>query len=400
MKARAPLPPSDLEARFSRTGADLRDTLNDVLATLPAGNQGPQGLARALGLDKVLTSRLLKAARDRDPIAVVHHVPGPEPMRRFYRAARRRGADPALVAAGETAVDAFQTLIREEVGDRSSLDAVISSWLPQARQEFELRRKQSAFKAISQLKGVSARLSLATVLLHPAADGERIDVVWILGLFGIQRWRPGARVKLASRRQITSGSARRPTTLAGESVEGLEGLRLDDFCHAPPAALEVRRLGETVHYLLADESFGRKASSDLLLAEVNLAEMARVPEAGRRGYVFAEVSTPCSTLLFDVLVHEDVYAGATPALELYDTAFDGVVDVNDPARAVDRLDAAETLQAITGGPPALRVPDVPNHVELLRHVFESMGWQSDAFRAYRSRIEYPLYGSQVVVAFG
>lgn len=388
-----------LEERVSELGVRLRDTLSDVLGGLPEGGQGPQGLAHALGLDKVLTSRLLKAARSLDPIAVAHQVPGPDPMRRFLRAARRRGADPRLVASAEGAVDAFQALIREEIGDRSSLDAMISSWLPQARQEFELRRKQAAFKSISQLKGVSARTNLGTVLLHPSAGGDRIDVVWIVGLLGIQRWRPGARVKLATRRLASNGAARHPTTLDGESVDGIEGLRLDRFCHARPAELEVRRVGETVHYLLGGDGFGRKAVFDLLLAEVNLAEMVRVPEEGRRGHVFAEVGTPSQALLFDVLVHEDLYPGATPELAIYDTALDGVVDVNDPAREVDRLDMAEALQHLGPGTSALRTPDVSNYLELLRHVFDSMGWPAGSFQAYRCRIDYPLYGSQVVIAF-
>ena len=293
------------------------------------------------------------------------------------------------------------------MGDRSSFDALISSWLPQAREEFELRRKQAAFKALSQIKGVSVATQLATVLLHPSGpdgDGDRIDVVWLIGLLGLTRLRPGARVRLATRRQVGAGGSgnggRAPRTLAGESVEGLDGLRLDDFCHAPPAELEVRRVGDTVHYLFGGDAFGKKAVSDLLLAEVNLAEMAREPEPGRRGYVFAEVGTPGRRLLFDVLVHRDVYPGATPSLEVYDTAFDGVVDANDPARTVDRLDLTERLDGLGDGLDGLRTVALPNYRGLLEHVFGSLGWDAAEFRAHRCEIDYPLYGSQVVAAFG
>ena len=180
-------PPSDFEDRISDLGTRLRDTLVAVLDSLGLTGQGPQHLAKRLSLDKVLMSRLLKAARCLDPIAVTHLTPGPEPLRRFFKAARRRGAKPDLIAAGERAVDEFHGLIREEFGDRSSLDAMLSSWLPQVRHEFELRRKQAAFKALSQLKGVSVRKNFGTVLLHPSEEGHRIDVVWIVGLLGIQR---------------------------------------------------------------------------------------------------------------------------------------------------------------------------------------------------------------------
>lgn len=390
----------DLETRISDIGSEMRSSLRAVLDSLPEGQQGPQGLAKALTLDKVLLSRVLKTARCTDPIGVAYHVPGPEPMRRFYRAARRRGVAPELTEAGERAVLAFQSLVREEVGDRSSLDTLISSWLPSAREEFELRRRQSAFKALSQLKGVSAQTSFGTVLLYPSADEAQLDVVWIQGLFGMRRWRPGARVKLASRRQVQNGRDRQPQTLDGRSVEGIEPLRLDRFYQAAPAEIEMRHVGDTVHYLLGGEGCGRKSAVDLLFAEVNLAEMPRVPEPGRRGYVFAEVGLPCHEILFDVLVHESVYPGVLPELEVYDTALDGIVNANDASRAVDRIETTAELQHMGRGTAKLRATEVPNHQQLLDHVFESRGQDAEEFRAYRCRLDYPLYGSQFVVAFG
>ena len=395
----------ELETRVSQIGSQLRDTLRAVLEALPGESTGPQGLATSLGLDKVLTSRLLKAARSHDPIAVAHNVPGPEPMKRFYRAAKRKGAHAELVSAGERAVEKFQSLIREELGDRSSLDAILSSWLPQLRQEFELRRMQSAFKAMSQLKGVSVRVNFGTVLLHPSAGGDALDVVWIVGLLGLQRWRPNARIKLATRRFAArkptgNGSpAREPLTLGGEAVEDLEGLRLDAFCEEQPAKLDVRRVGETTQYLLADEGVGRKAVRDLLFAEVNRAELRSTPEPGRRGYVFAEIASPSHLLHFDVLVHEDVYRGYSAELAIYDTTLDGAVDINDPTRTIDRLDLGASLQELGPGLGTLRSPNVPQHRELLEHVFASLGWNPSEFRCYRSEIDYPLYGSQVVVSF-
>ena len=276
---------------------------------------------------------------------------------------------------------------------------MLASWLPQARSEFELRRKQTMFKAQSQLLGSSAAAYLATVLLHPTASGERIDVVWIIGLYGLQRWRPDARTKLATRRFIADGKDRRPMTLEGDLVEGLEGLRLDSFCAAEPAELEVRRVGEAVHYLLGGEGMGPKAMSDLVLAEVNRDELPSTPARGRRPYVFAEVSTPTKLLVFDVLVHRDLYPTLTPVLGTYDTAFDGVVDVNDPTRAVDRLDIVDTLVDLGRGVEGLPLGEVPRHGELYAHVLGNLGWDATAMRAWRARIDFPLYGTQVVVSF-
>lgn len=391
-----------LEERITQVGRALGETLSEVLDRVPDSPRGPQDLARTLGLDKVLTSRLLKAVRrGRDPMAVVYHLPGPEPLRRFVTAARKRGAavdrcEPALAA-----IDQFENLIRRDVGDRSALDALITSWLPEARREFELRRKQSAFKAMSQLKGVAADTNLATVILHPSPDGEHIDIVWIIGLLGLRRLRPGARVRFATRRIASENKPRQPTALDGGSTDGLLAQRLDEFCTAPPAPIEAHRSGEVVHYTLAGDDYGPRSAVDLLLAEVNLAEIPRyVPaELGRKGYVFAEIGTPSSSLLFDVFLHEDVYPGSTPALEIYDTAFDGVVDVNDPARQIDRLELAESIEPLGQGIGTFRAQEIPNYLELVRHVVDRMGWDGDRFRGHRCRIDYPIYGTQIAATF-
>ncbi len=393
---------SQLEARIATVGRALADHIPAVLAELPEGESGPAALARSLGLDKVLASRLLKALRSRDPMAVSYHLPGPAPLRRFLRAARRAGASALAVDRAEQAVAGFEQLIRTDVGDRSALDAIISSWLPDARNEFELRRKQAAHKAMSQLKGSSVDTLLATVLLQPSEVQGKIDIVWLFGLLGLRRLRPGVAVKFASRRFVDkSGEPRRPTSLAGEAVDDPQALRLDAFCDAPPASLRVDRVGDTVHYVLGGEAFGPRSAVDLVMAEVNLAEMSRAVPAGsgRKGYVFAEVATPARRLLFDVLVHQDLYPGSEPNLSIYDTALDGVADVNDRARDVDRFEMNETVTHIGRGSSVLRVAGVPHYVELLNHVHQTMAWNAADFRAWRCHIDYPIYGSQVALAF-
>lgn len=391
-----------LEQRIASVGRELAEHIPAVLSELPEGDAGPVALARSLGLDKVLASRLLKALRTRDPMAVSYHLPGPAPLRRFLKAARRGGAQAGTVERAELAVAGFEKLIRSDVGDRSALDAIISSWLPDARSDFELRRKQAAHKAMSQLKGAEVDTLLATVLLQPSSEEGKIDIVWLFGLMGLRRLRPGVAVKFASRRFVDAcGEARRPTSLDGETVDDPQALRLDAFCDAPPANLDVQQAGDTVHYVLGGEAFGPRSAVDLVMAEVNLAEMSRTVPAGsgRKGFVFAEVATPARRLLFDVLVHRDVYPGSEPTLMVYDTALDGVADVNDRARDVDRFDLNETVTGLGRGSSSLRVAGVPHYVELLNHVHERMGSNAADFCAWRCNIDYPIYGSQVALLF-
>jgi hypothetical protein len=389
---------ADLQGRIEDVGERLAITLSAVADALPAAPHGPQSLAELLGIDKVLASRLLKALRTKDPLAVVHHVPGPEPLRRFLRAGRRRGADPALVRSALEAVEAFETLIRQDAGDRSSLSSFISAWLPEARREFELRNKQSAFRAMSQLKGAMAETELSVAFLHPSAGGEHVDVVWLFGLLGLQRLRPGGAVKFATRRMGPVDAPRRPVNLDGVPIRDVSTARLDAFCENP-ADIEAERVGEAMHYRLADNGYGPGSAADIVMIEVNYSEMPRVLLPGRKGNVFAEVGTPVKRILFDVLVHRDLYAGVEPQLFIYDTALDGAADINDPSRDVDRLDLLESVQSLGWGREKARHARIPHYVDLLEHVFERLGWDDDRFRGYRCEIDYPVYGSQVALAF-
>ncbi len=393
--------PGPLEERVAAIGRRLAQTIGEIVDAVPNRPRGPQALASELALDKVLASRMLKAIRAGDPMAVVHHAPGPEPMRRLVRAAERRGVDAAVIANAKVAIDEFEQLIRRDVGDRSALDAIISAWLPEARREFELRRKQALYRATSQLKGAAAKTCVSVVFLNPSGDESKLDVVWVIGYLGLQRLRPGVAVTCASRRIAPVDAPRRPQTLSGATSESIGDYRLDRFCQLPPAPIERRPAGETVHYVLAGDDFGPGSETDLLIAEVNLAEMPRFVPAGsgRRGYVFAEVGTPSKRLLFDCFVHADVYPARHPQLVLHDTAYEGVADLNDRARDVNQLDMVESIQQLGSGTIAARDASMPQYVQLLRHVFASMEWDESSFRGYRCVVDYPVYGSQVSMAF-
>jgi hypothetical protein len=328
-------------------------------------------------------------------------MPGPEPLRRLATAAGKKGVSSELVADLQEAVDQFDELIRNEAGDRSALDAILAAWLPEARAEFELRRKQAAFRAMSQLKGQAADTYVSTAFIHPSADGEHLDVVWIIGLLGLQKLRPGGAVKFATRRVSGEDAPRRPCTLDGVPVEGFDGLRLDAFCSNPPADLVVNRVRDVVHYTWAEEGFGPRSATDLVFAEVNFAELPRyVPaERKRKRHVFAEINSPSKLLVFDALVHEDVFGGGDPSLHIYDTSFEGIADVNDPRRDIDRLDLLESIQPLGKGISKFRVGEVPWYSDLLRLVCAKLNWDGDRFRAWRTRIDYPIYGTQVAIAF-
>lgn len=398
------LPRETIEENVVAVGAELLSAIGDVVGAVARPGTGPVAAARLLEVDKVLMSRVLKALRAGDTVEGLSAMPGPEPLRRVVaQGVAKKLLRPGMAERALEAIDRYERLIKHTLGDRSRLDSLLSVWAPGARREFELRRKQAAFKALSQIKGVQAEVNHAAVLLSPSDDPDRIDVVWVTGVLGLMRLRPGVPLNFASRRVATGETARQPRSLSGLPVDSGDSMLVKEFCGRPTPRLTVTRVEQSLFYGVEDEALGAADAVDLVYAEVNRAEIPRyVPRgSGRKGYFFAEVNIPCSALQFDVLLHHELYPGREPELVIYDTAFQGVASVNDRARDIDRLDLLETVDSLGGPPvaPRLRSADVPRYAELIQHAATAAGFDLARFRGHRTRIDYPLYGSQVTMAF-
>lgn len=387
-----------LEVLISRTGDSLLSGLTRVLDQVPGADGGPQRLAAELGVDEVLASRLLKAVRAPDAMSAIHRAPGPEPLRRVLRASAKhvRAED---LAAANTAVDAFEELIRSDAGDRSSLEAILSGWVPEARRDFEVRRKQAAFRAISQLKGVQAEVFAETAIFWPSGDGQHIDVVWIKSVSDLMRVRPGAVVHFTSRRGVEGGDGRHPLTLGGEPVERVSSAVVAEFSTSPAPQLAAQVVGEQTHYVLEGVRLGEPVS--VVTCEVDRGELARyVPRSkGRRAWSSSDMALPSKRMQFDMLVHADIFPGEIPDLRVYDTAIRGVADRNDPGRDIDQMDLLETVTPLGTGIARFGSSDVPRYRQVLEHVLASLGYDAAKLRGYRVASDYPIYGSQFVMSF-
>lgn len=400
-----PLPSSPehppLHSQLVSLGNRLRETLLTVVGELPASAQKTAGLSRFSDTNKVFASRLLTALRQEDPLSVVHRLPGPDPLRRFLGSEGVREAAPTSIGPAQEAIGRFQKLIETEAGDRASLQTLMSTWLGDARSEFDLRRRQSAFKAISELKGSSVDLNLSVAVLHPSAKEGFMDLVWLMGMIGLQRLRHGAQVRLDTQRLTDEGTERQPASLRGDPMEGSLDADLDAFCPHGPAPLEARQVDGTMNYLLAGDHFGPHRRSDMLLVEVNRAEMRRFREdqPDRRSFVYANPVPPTHLLMMDVFIHKSLMEGNPPELHVYDTAGSGPKNPNDAISAFDLMEISEELEYhdCSSGLPDL--PEYLPYAQLMATVLGRMAWSMEDFHVWRVRMPYPLHSSQVTVAF-
>jgi hypothetical protein len=176
---------------------------------------------------------------------------------------------------------------------------------------------------------------------------------------------------------------------------------LDQFYTNPPAKLKAHQnQDELVHSFVGDE-VGPSAAVDMLAADHHEGAIDRGDPSGTRrkrgGAVLPDI--PAKTLIFDMVLHEEVFTGSDPVVHVYNAGLRGRPDVNDPRRDVDRMDVREPIEFLGRGSGRLHAPEVPNYADMLRHVCGQLGWDLDAFRTYRCRVQYPVHGWVVCMSF-
>ncbi|MCB9914800.1 MAG: hypothetical protein H6828_06570 [Planctomycetes bacterium] len=390
--------PAEPLRQARQVGETLRAALTELLAATPRAPRRPGELAKALGVNRATASKLLGALAKPSPLEVLHVVPGPEPLRRVARGAEALGAPSAATERVERAVSDFDRLIRKSAGNRAALDALVTANLPGARERFELASKYSVYKGLSQLKGVQAEQWVGCAVVVPAADDpERHDLTWLNGAVALQRLRPGVDVRFSFRaRRAEHGGDAQEDLLPALSV-----LPLEAFCVNPPARLEARVAGDAIHYTLPDDLLGPEQVVDMFVVDHHPAAIARFnsqPEP-RRTSLVVEPAVPVANLVFDVLLHDDVFPGAAPELYVYDTSYLGLANVNDASRDLDRVPLRETVQVLGRGLAGLEAEGLPTYAPMLTHLADRMGWDTTRLRGFRTRVAYPVYGWQVCLAF-
>lgn len=396
---------TDIAAQLSAVGRNLESTFSALLGNVPGRHEGPTRLARELQIDRILAQRVLAALNKKDPLATAHAMPGPGPLERVINAARKRGATPESVNASVQAVRDFDQLIRSHGGDRSGLDAIIAASLPEVRATFETVAKQWMYRGARQLKGIDAEVQAHTYLLHPGSNPDRHDAVGIRSYLGLRRVRPGASFNLGVRSEISVPLPGHtpPSTLDERPITDLNDLLLMEYCSGPSVKLTLRHSGNDAHYLLDwQDAVGHTSARDVVTAELrrNLYRRARTPDDPRNKVGFVEgLVIPAKVFYCDLLLHEDVYPGVDPKLRILELGEHGYAEVNDESREVDALDVNEHIAPLGRGIDSFRAADIPNYIELLNHVCLKRGWDPKQFRGYRARIQFPIYGTQIQIAF-
>ena len=226
----------------------------------------------------------------------------------FLKAAKSTVRPETLEAARAT-LDSFEEFVQRELGNWGALDAVISEWLPEERQKFELANKQAVFKGLSNVLGVWAQAELQAQICVPDASGDRCDSAMLHGLSGLQQLRPSASFCFATM-GVVEPSPEQKIVLEGlGSSKEVDSIRCWSLSALPRFhAAEACEVAPTFTMSSLENGVGPKSAIDVYAASVYRGGLPRYrPDPPRVLGHGAIVTVPVKTLIMDVLVHKDLW---------------------------------------------------------------------------------------------
>jgi len=394
-------PSLSLEKRLSQAAEEVRQAVEKVIESVPVTVKKPSEFQRVLKLDRSLSSRILRALRLDDPLASLHQFPGPHGIRLLLKAAKKSIKNIECITRAEDSLLELESIVSTEVGDWKALDAALSGWLPEVREQFEYGNRQSAFRAMSNIKGVMADADLAVTLIYPGKDADWVDRAGIYGVSRMRRLRAGTHMRLFGGSSIEPPPGSERLSLDGSPIhKTFTPPLLNKFCSSPIPDFDVRLEGDWFCYILKGDQVGLSSVVDVFLADVM---HGRYPShAGistRKAMAGSVIDIPVKTQIVDILIHEDVWPGVEPKLKMYDTAGRGMANPNDESRETDRIDDGELIQNMGTDLSRFRTKDVAHYLDMIQFVCNRLGWDSTKFRGYRCRVEYPTHGTQITMVF-
>lgn len=394
------------ELQAERVLSRLRDSFAQIVDSLTLSTGQPSELQKVLGIDKTLGWKILKVAHGDDVFLAVQHVPGPAAIRTFLKAAAARSTPSALVESATSALADFEALIDRHAGDRASLETMAAGFAKRGRGTAELPHRKAAVRANAHIWGVHAATQFKADFVLPGTEPGRIDIASLRGFVGLRRMRPNVTwVVSRARCADDDGQVRKPfvlTPIDPPEEAGADGAPvplLRDFCSRPlPRFRRVTSPDGFLEDELVEGPVGNTGAVTCITAEVghNVATCYR-EEHNRFGNHIVRLRTPCDKLLFDVLIHEDVYRDLHPMLVLHSELAGGPPFPGGHAR--NNLPVFETVEPIGRGPSAVHSPEVPRYGQMVRYVIDKLGCDGSRLKVYRVRVAFPPIPTSLAVRY-
>lgn len=387
---------------LDQTYQGVRGALTEVLISVKADPTKPQDMARRFGINKNLAWKISKIVTVPEPHSIISNLPGDTGMERILKAFESGGASKSSVDAARAAIDKFDRMVELHVDDRSTLQLVLSSNAPhKVPQEHLHATRKMAFQGNSAIWGIQARVRMASFFLAPnAGDPTRLDTASVGGLIDVRRLRADVSVPLFMRFAYNDdGSVRtdaKPEPICPSDGSGNPLMLMRDFCTTPDPPFQPITRGEVTRYMLSPGPIGNHGRQTWIFGE-RARSFASIyaDEHNAVGEHAVPIQVPTEWLVCDLLVHRELEFAMTPRPLVYSLV--GAEVGPGEGSEFDRLPIAEQMQSIGHSPPEVATPLMPEHPDLIEHVYGRLGWDPDDFHGFRFAMRYPPMPSSVVI---
>jgi len=388
-------PQSNSLAAIAVVGGELRVSLQPVLEAVAGPRPTPTRVTRAIGLDKSLASRLIRATQTTSDLDLMHIVPSPAGLRILADLAGV-SASPESVADLLRATERFAILLESTPGGRAAIDALISESSPDVRGKREHIAKQASFKAMSFLLGHFCDVLSTSLFLVPSDTGNTVDGIEVSRRVGLRRMRPSMPLALLSF-AVQPEDQRHGNAIWFDTLDGSPGhadgreFLLPQFSSEPLPHLEIVHDSNVTTLVLPGDPAIRMPSKITSAYRIRNGWPAQSDEAihALRGYV---LHVPCRQLVRDVYIAESLYTDASPRVSfvLPGPRVATHPPREDGTRHFTEVDLSTSIEQLPSGTHAYSVPGVPDQQAAIRHALDRAGHGGTHFRGWRCSITYPV----------
>jgi hypothetical protein len=386
-----------LLARIEALGAELRRVLGPLIESIGGAPPRSTRVTRAVGIDKSLASRFVRALRTDSDLELMHIVPSPTGLR-ILAARVAESAPGGDVRELRAAADRFQELLDATPEGRAAIDAVIAESSQEVRSKREHIAKQASFKSMSFVLGHYCDVLTTALFLVPSPNGRRIDGIEVQRRLGLRRLRPSAPLQLLSF-HVPPEDEPEDDSIWVESVEQGLGATTPaaflsrEFSSDPLPELQVVQDDTTINFVLGPAP--DNGTPGIITSSFRVRNgWPRDPGPGLldvRGYLLTE---PCRSVVRDLWVAEELLAGCRPEVTfaLPTPPTTSAAPPPEPGQPPHfaAVDLGASIEQRPAGSRGLGIPDASDQAAAVRQVLAAAGHAETRFRGWRVRIAYPI----------
>ncbi len=387
--------------RFAPVAERLQSALAAVMYVSGDDQANAVDAARAFDLGRTMSWRLFRVVHSKDPREVATLLPGRPTMERLMGRAPALGTKPALIEELRAAYEDFQREVSRVADSQRKLQSFLREHDPQVLEAEAVRKRAALFRAAVDVVGGYAKDVSVVVITWPnRTDPSKGDVAAVQGYHGLRRTGSMDPLCVFTRASLDeAGEEHRIRRLDGASIEaGSDGARVHELSDDMLQWRSVRT-GDAVYSVYMGEDLPEGRAFDLFEATLQERWIRNI-RAGERGCVVRDIvgGLPIEAMIFDMILHKDMWPGITPRFRLYKDARGAFG--NSPEQMWFReVTSYETMEAISAHRLMIPPGEAPKHMEVVRYALDKSGIDLADYRVYRLVMRYPVMGRAMCVFF-